>query len=163
MALAPKEKLKGESGHYKTSGLFYDKRYDSEDAPFTLKEQDHNGLIAPKPHYVAAATEYEAALTILGSWAHWCFLKKSKWFSPIADSWEQERLLREETEAKKILIEEAENGNVTAAKAIYDQGKQSKRGRPTKAEKAKVLSKDMEIDDFLDAAMQKVTPIGKKA
>jgi hypothetical protein len=160
MSLVDKKKLRGGQGHYKTVSLFYENAYDS-DAPFTLKEEDFRHYLAPKPRYVAAASEYEAALSILGSWDHWKALKKCKWFIPTLESWEAERCLREETEAKKILIEEAENGNVTAAKAIYDQGKQSKRGRPSKAEKAKVLTKEQEMDEFLAVAMDKVIPISK--
>jgi len=158
MSLVPKNRLRGPQGHYLTQGLFKE-LYMNDDAPFTLREDDREGYIAIKPHFVNAATEYDAALTILGSWEHWTRLKKTKWFAPYFDAWEAERNLREETEAKKILIEEAENGNITAAKAIYDNGKASKRGRPSKAEKSKNLTKEQEIDEFLTQAMTKVTPI----
>lgn len=108
--------------------------------------------------YMKCDSEYEAAIHLLGSWPHWQRLCETNWFKPYRDTWEKEREIREIAIGKKVLIEEAENGNVTAARTLYGQ-KAPKKGRPSKHEKEKLTREDNDLDEFLKKSFAKVSPI----
>jgi hypothetical protein len=165
--LFPIEKLRNTSGVMLTQSLFYEFSHmpACTDPVYTLKEFDYKGCKSMRQIYINLNSEYEASQVLLGSWEHWAKLKKIHWFSPFAEAWEAERKLREISMAKKILLEEAENGSVSAAKTIYEQDKTRVRGRPSNQEKKKSLKNTEELDDFINQAMAKIVPIesGKKS
>jgi len=131
------EKLIGDGGHYKTKGIFYEYKAltKSDYCPFNLKERDlKNGSISMYRIYMSCDTEYDAAKILLNSWKHWEILCDAPFFRPFIEKWREEREIRDASMARKILLAEAEEGNVTAAKAVYDQATKRKAGRPSKAE-----------------------------
>ena len=105
-------------------------------------------------------SEYDAAMLLVGSWHHWLRLKECNWFKPHVESWEKEREIREIALGKKILIEEAEAGNVSAARVLYGQSK-AKKGRPSKQDKAKLSREDADLDEFIKKSYAKVSLIKK--
>lgn len=124
-----------------TKALFYEERHHTTSkitAPYCKKDYDYtyNGITYKSMYmiYMACDSEYEAAIVLLGSYAHWCKLKECTWFTPYFERWEAERNTRDEAVARKVLVTLAEAGNVTAAKSIYTNSKQptSKVGRPEK-------------------------------
>ncbi|MGD9382191.1 MAG: hypothetical protein PVI03_07080 [Candidatus Thorarchaeota archaeon] len=130
-----------------TQALFYEHRHFTTcqiPAPYNLKEVDWKGSKSMYQIYMSYETEYEAAIALLGSWPHWQRLCKCKWFQPYKEKWDKEREVREEALAKKTLIDQTREGNVTAAKALLD--KKKPRGRPVNhAGKPKEASKDLVV------------------
>ena len=122
-----------------TQALFQEWEYVStvkdQRAPFTLASyhKPDRGYLSLYLLYLECDSEYEAAMTILGSWQHWQKLCKCKWFKPLRDRWEDERKTRDESLAQKTLLKEAKAGNVTAAKALLSlHGRAAPgKGRPT--------------------------------
>lgn len=131
---------------YATGAMFYEHRHKttSPHSPiFTLKEYDWEGCQSIYLLYMAYETEYEAAQAILGSWHHWQALCKTTWFSEAKAEWDEERDIREKSLAKKTLLAQAEEGNVTAAKSLLSGEKP--RGRPkNKDDSPKDDSKDVD-------------------
>ncbi len=152
-------KLIGVGGHYLTQGLFYEFRFqtNSEYMPFTLKERDYKGYLSAYKIYMSCETEYEAALKILNSWKHWEFLCESPWFAKELAKWREERDIRDAANAKCILMEEASNGNVTAAKAVLDLATKRKAGRPTKVEVDGEKKKQAAIDNKVSSIIERMS------
>jgi len=133
-----------------TQALFYEFRHQSTSSvkpPYNLKDKDWKGTKSMYLLYMEYDTEYDAALALLGSWPHWEKLCKTKWFAQHKEKWDAERKLRDESLARKTLLEQAKDGNVTAAKAIL--AKETQRGRPKNKQ---VVAKDdsKEIDDMYE-------------
>ena len=154
--------MKGENGVYLTQGLFYE--FNNQEAPYTLRDT------GKKSHYVAQSgkrylsvphvyrnciDEYEAAMELLGSWEHWKKLCSNKWFMEGKDSlsglvdWREEKVIQDKMLAKKALLEAIEDGNVAAAKLLYETTNKKTVGRPEKtkpeAKKSSVTSLAAEI------------------
>lgn len=157
--LFPREKLIGEQGILLTQGLFHEFKYQHNMpwTPYTLKEYDHLGNLSMHKIYINCSTEYEAAITLLGNWTHWKKLCACNWFKPYKEAWDEERRLKEETIAKKILIDEAEAGSVPAAKTLYE-GPKATKGRPSKQEKAQAVNKELELNEFI-TKVNNIVPI----
>jgi len=149
-------KLKGSNGVMFTQGLFYE--YNNIDAPFTLRNEDYtsrkgNTYKSFAQVYRESVDEYDAAMTLLGSWAHWQKLCKENWFltgevngstfSGLND-WREEKEKANESAAKRVLLDAVADGDVQAAK--YLDSKVAKKevskgvGRPEKKVPTKVVS-----------------------
>ena len=114
---------------------------------WTLKQESHEGLESAYQVYMSCVDETEAAIKLTGNLKNWRTLVygKGKWFLE-GDSihghegllvWREDMKARDASLAKKILIEQTTDGNVTAAKTLLAEGKvKSKAGRKNK--KAKV-------------------------
>lgn len=140
-----------------TQGLFYEFYNSNEEAPYTLKERD---ITKGDKHYVSlcrvyleSADEYEAAMRLVGSWAHWQKLCNLQWFMKGMpqfgfeglESLRETMAARDRSLARKKLIEAAEQGNVTAAKAILESAPKQKAGRPQKGTPDKSLDTVVEL------------------
>lgn len=161
MSLVPVEKLRSTNGITFTFSLFDEYRFQHKKkaAPFNLKNFGNpRGTICMYEEYMKCDTEYEAAVHLLGSWPHWLKLCEATWFKPYRDTWEKERETKEISIGKKVLIEEAENGNVTAARTLHGQGA-PKKGRPSNQDKEKLTREDNDLDDFLKKSFAKVSVI----
>jgi len=140
-----------------TQALFYEYRHSSTSkikAPYTLKNYDVN--IGGKHYrsmymeYMACDSEYEAAIKLLGSYAHWLRLTKTNWFAPYIEQWEEERNIRDEALARSILVGLTEAHNVTAAKTMFVNSKQGKRaGRKPKGGTRKPADSNSELEEML--------------
>ena len=112
-----------------TCALFYEWRHSTTvdtPAPYTLKHYDitRKGREYRSAYliYMSCATEYEAAMRLLGSWEHSLKLAKTKWFPAHLESWRAEMRLKEETIARKLLLSQIEDGDTKAAKALLLAG-----------------------------------------
>jgi len=138
------EEMRSSNGIMKTESLFYEtlhgnmaKKY----KPFyTLKEFEYMGLPSAYKIYMESTDEYEAAMKLLGSMAHWEKLCGLKWFMEGRDgvhrglkSWREDIKRRDASTAKKTLIEKTKNDDTSAARALlaYSEDRNSK-GRPKK-------------------------------
>lgn len=151
---------KAGQGRPRTKSLFYEFRtqtdYAGNDSPFTLKEVDWDGSVSMYRIYMEEDTEYDAAMRLVGSWRLWQVLCASSWFKPYKEAWDAERRIREKSEAKKILMQEAENGSVAAAKTIYDEDKKTGAGRPKKQDVKKAAKEEADIEEFLKKSLKVV-------
>lgn len=149
-------KMLSGAGRHKTQALFHEFKYTTgeENPPYNLKEREHAGSLSMYQIYMAAPSEYEAAYTLLNSWKHWEILCKAPFFVPYIEKWREEREIREAAIGKATLIEQAEGGNVAAAKALMEPISKRKAGRPTKNEieghKNKAAKVDAKVSNILE-------------
>ena len=135
------EHLKDSMGRFRTLSLFVEHKHDSYPAPFTLKDYNHKGAMSMYLKYMEYSdpTEYSFALGMLGSWKHWELLTSSEWFSPYVTQWRKELKQKLAYERFQEMLKAADKGNIHASKWLDERfgvKPRSKRGRPSKAEKA---------------------------
>ena len=157
----PIERLgSADNARYRTKALFWEWKFINEAITpiYNLSRFDHDNTLSMYNIYMAFDTEYEAGIYILGNWDHWKALCGCKVFMPHLAKWREEIKAREEAMAHRILLEAAEQGNITAAKTLLlDAKKVSAAGRPTNQQVEKAAKAQAELDSFL------LHSIGKKA
>jgi hypothetical protein len=98
---------------------------------WTLKQKEHKGLKSAYQVYMSCVDETEAAIKLTGNMKNWRDLMNSPWFMD-GDTvhsheglvvWREDMKARDASLAKKILIENTENGNVAAAKSLLNESK----------------------------------------
>lgn len=113
-----------------TAALFLETADDKSTAMYTLREFEYNGYPSAYLIYMNSADEYEAAMKLVGSMRHWEKLCGSKWFMEgkgVAthrglEAWRLDMVLRDQSNAKRLLIEQAEQGSVTAQRILFEAG-----------------------------------------
>ncbi len=117
---------------------------------FTLKPYDYKGLPSAYRIYMESTDEFEAASKLVPNMKTWDQLKNASWFlnGDVAHSfdglvsWRRHMKDRDNSLAHKALLEKAENGDVTAAKAIIAHNKVTapvgRKNKKTKEEKASI-------------------------
>jgi hypothetical protein len=129
------KQLKGANGNYLTEGLFIETARDPSYAVYTLKYEDKGKYKSAYKIYMESVDEYEAAMKLVGNMDHWKKLCSLKWFvegRPEVghmglNAWREHMTLRDESMAKKILMEKAQQGDTAAAKKLLDVAKQEKK------------------------------------
>lgn len=142
--LYPLQDFKDVRGAYKTEALFCEtisaQSQKTYKPMYTLKDYPHRGLPSAFEIYSRSTDEYDAAMNILGSYSHWKKLCSLKWFMEGKEGvfrgvkhWREEMKQRDISLAKKTLMEQVEEGSVSAASALLRlaESKNSK-GRPKK-------------------------------
>lgn len=157
----PMEQLRTSGGIQMTQGLFVEWVYQTGFTvfPYTLKDYDHKGCASMYKIYMSHDTEYEAAQELVGSWKHWLKLCECTWFQKYIVAWRKERDVRDNAIGKKVLIEQALDGSITAAKTLFDIGRIQSKGRPSKQDKAKLARDDKDLDDFIKSSYGKITVV----
>lgn len=155
-----KDNLRGSNGTYKTEALFWEtiqKKEVRDSCPYTSKEYDTD---RPSLYrlYMESVDEYDFVQKHLGgSMAHWEKLCGLKWFREGREmvghrglnAWRKDMEMRDKSLARKILLDQAKAGNVTAAKEIVNSKPAEKRGR--KANETKVNNSPVSaVEDFLN-------------
>lgn len=159
-------RFKGDNGSYLTQALFYE--FNNPDAEFTLRDTGKDALYTARSGktyrslafiYRNSDSEYDCAINTLGSWEHWKKLCKQSWFmegkangiyfSGLND-WRAEKELADEAKAKKVLLQAIEDGDVQAAKFMYDKATKKTTstkgvGRPEKKVPSKTKSSVLSI------------------
>lgn len=154
-------KIISDGGHYLTQALFYEFRYQTkaEYIPYTLRERDHGDYLSMYKIYMACDSEYEAAQKLLNSWKHWEILCASPWFAPEIAKWREEREIKDAALGKSVLIEKAQEGNVPAARALFDATVKRKAGRPSALEvtheRKKQAAIDSKVSNIIDRMAKK--------
>lgn len=150
------EQMKDDQGRYRTQNMFVEYATEGYEPLFTLKDYHREGIPSFKRLYVAIGdpTEYNTAMTLLGSWDHWNKLIEAPWLQEaLAEAREElcmklkseaiERIRKDSKDAfseatrlaaNKFLATEgfASPENINKAKELRDAA--PKRGRPTKEE-----------------------------
>lgn len=113
-----------------TAALFWEKRHTSAveerglTSIYNLGTRDHDGTLSMYQIYMQCATEYEAALVLLGSLIHWKLLLECKWFKPHIEQWRKDMAMRDEAVGRQALLQAAAKGVPAAGTAlIRDAGK----------------------------------------
>lgn len=139
-----------------TQALFFEFRHQTTSntlAPYCLKPHDH--IYKDRVYrsmyliYISCDSEYEAAIKLLGNYAHWTKLKGCSWFEQHLEAWNAELLLREEALARSKLVDLTEKGNVTAARTLLNNKKSAPVGKPRRAPARKDDRHVDDIDDML--------------
>ena len=148
------EHLKDTMGRFRTQSLFIEHKHESYPAPFTLKDYDNKGAISMYQMYMDAGdpTEYTQAIAMLGSWKHWQLLTSTNWFKPTVEQWRDELKVKFESDRYREMKEVTETckgtpQGVSATKWLaerYSRVSSPKRGRPSKAEKARHIKQESE-------------------
>ena len=135
--------LRDKMGRYRTN-LFNEFNTSAhEDYPpmYTMREDEWKDLPSAYRIYMTSNSEYEAAMRLVGSWAHWQKLLTCPRFMNCPagsyvwtglSSWREEKETQDRAQAYMLLKLNAENGNVQAQKLIFEGDK--KRGRPSNAQ-----------------------------
>lgn len=160
-----KTDLRDVRGHPRTKSLFIDHKPDTSlnETFYTLRDYEREGYPSAYIIYMTSVDEAEAAMKLVGSMAHWEKLCKRRWFtqglSSVGhrglESWRRDMAARDETSAKRSLIQEAELGNVTAAKALHQyaaaaakQKAQVKKFSPAKKDSAEIVDFSQVLKDL---------------
>jgi len=160
------EALKDSMGRFRTQSLFVEMKHDKYPAPFTLKTYDHKGRMSMYRKYmeIGDPTEYSQAIGLLGSWKHWQLLCECAWFKPHINEWRDELKTKFESDRYREMSEVAETHKgtpqgVQATKWLaerYSKVEPPKRGRPSKAEKARKLKEMTEEDQLLNEEAERL-------
>lgn len=140
--------------------------------PYTLNEEDieKKGRKYKSLYklFMQSVDEFDFATNHLGGPAHWEFMQKSKWFGDGyrthrgVHAWREDMRARDESLAKKALILKVQEGDVSAAKKLYDMSKakeDTKRGRFVKEEARKEAAKKVADQDFIEEAWNRLNVV----
>lgn len=157
-------KYKGDNGVYLTQGLFYE--WNNPNAEFSLRDSGmeafyvaRNGKKYRSFPYIFrnSVSVYQCAINTLGSWEHWKkLIKDCEWFLTGKvngtqftglNDWRAEKEQAEEAAALKVIMEAIEDGDLNAAKFLYDKKHKKTTKSPGRPEKVKpVVQKNSVVD-----------------
>lgn len=156
-----RSKLRDSKNAQRTQSLFFEYYIDNAEAVFTTKDDDYtvNGTkyLSLKKIYleIADPTEYEFAITVFGNWRHWQRLTR-KFLKAYVEVWRSELSVKLRSKAIKQAMSNAKSGNFNAAKWVADKGWESKRGRPSKKEKAQIQAEDKQVSDDIQSDLRRL-------
>jgi|TARA_R110002051_G_scaffold18015_3_gene51995 hypothetical protein len=147
----------------------YQKSVTDIDPMFSLLDQDPSNpkqLPSFKEMFLNTRdiTGYILAKEVLGSYDHLKKLLRSDWFSKYWEQWVEEMEVKLKAEALVKISELAQSDKASsfqAAKFLSDKGWEQKRGRPSKAEKAKALKQEAALTLALEDDMARVLTVVK--
>ena len=153
--------LKDNQGRFRTQSLFWESRHPDMAPVFTKKKQEHHGCISMYEKYmeIGDPTEYQAAIKLLGSWDHWQKLCQLPWFMEMLSEWREELKVRMASERYQEMKDVSLNHAGTpqglqATKWLHEvygeRPPETKRGRPSKNEKAAALKEAIEEERDLN-------------
>ena len=136
---------------------------------YTMYDDDRHGMMSAKRVYLDSVDEYEAAIKLVGTWANWKQLLKSKEFveGPRAGqkssweglkSWREEKQIMDESKARELLWQAAEQGSVSAQRILYD-GKKEPVGRPSKAKVKQEANRMAREDQILAEGFERINQL----
>jgi len=140
--------------------------------PFTMYEHDVEkcGVTYKSMYqlYLAAVDEFGFASDHLGGMQAWNQLLNTQWFVEGyrshrgIEAWREDVRARDASNAKKVLMLAASEGDVSAAKKLWDNSKkpaETKRGRFKKEEVIKEAAKTVEDKEFLANAATRLNVV----
>ena len=146
-------------GAHKTESLFIEtiqtkskKRYTPL---YSLRDYDHKGYTSAYLIYMASVDERDAAMQLVGSMSHWRKLCSLKWFMEGRpecqfeglEQWRLDMAARDASTAKKVILDQCKEQNVTAARALDKLSKEVlPKAKKTKATKS---PEESNITNFL--------------
>lgn len=144
-----KDKFVTPAGRRITSGLFFElAREETDCIPHFHLSDWHDVYIASND-----PTEYKAAMTLIGDWEHWVFLRTSRGMRDIVDGWarELEIKLRSAAISSMIKVSVTEKGQASAkwlAEAGFKMVDKRKKGAKEEEEFVKKEVEGRVADDM---------------
>jgi hypothetical protein len=126
------------TGRWKV-GIFYKERGPRGNAEAIYPEDEAREV------YLSCDTEYEAAMKFVTNWEHWKAVAEAPHAKKMIDAWREEKLMMDQTKARKMLLKAAEDGNLTAARVIYEAKKEEKANQEAKKQQEKVNQQEQEL------------------
>lgn len=135
---ADPKQFRTKNGHFAPAAIFLEapSRTEHMEPFYTLQEFDDEERDLPSAYqiFMDSIDEYEAAMRIVGSTRFWDRLCRSSWFmkptptNPVPGfdgilSWRQDKLAMQQNKVRRILLDKAEEGDVAAARKIFDECK----------------------------------------
>jgi hypothetical protein len=159
-------------GRYRTVSLFLE-NYRTDATPakypplFSLRDTDvvRDSVLYPslKKIYFSYSHipgfEYEFAVDVFFSWDHWIKLTEESTLRHRFKEWRDELEIKLKAQAIRSLIEVskvADPKGVAAAKYLAEKGYISRKGRPSKEEKERLLKQEAAVRDNLEEDMQRL-------
>lgn len=88
--------------------------------------------------YMECMNEYDAALKLTPSWEYWKgMLKASMKVRKVVEDWREEKMFKDQARARALLWEQAEKGNVSAQRILYESKKEEAQQRQAKRSQEK--------------------------
>jgi hypothetical protein len=150
-------KFKDNQGRWHTQALFKEcpKKSDQLDAMFTLRDKAFEGLPSIKEAFLSMEdpTGYKVATELLGGWGHWKRLCQLSWFKVHLAEWEEELEIKMKCKGIRKMIELSEGDKAVAkdaTKFIVNREWESKRGRPSNAERERNSKIDLAVGSAVD-------------
>ena len=152
-------------GRFRTQSLFYESRHTKYPAPFTLKDEDHEGRVSMYKEFmrISDPTEYKVATELLGSWRHWEVLTACEWFKPYVERWRKELSVSIESKQVDTMkeIQRTMPGTPQAIQATKwlayrNTRAKPKRGRPSKMERQALLKEESTEDRLLQEEAERL-------
>lgn len=103
---------------------------------YTVNEEDDD---LPSAHkiYMDSMNEYEAAKALVPTWEFWKnMLKFSVKIRRLIEGWREEKMLKDQAAARRMLWEMAQKGNVSAQRILYESKKEEAQQRQAQARAA---------------------------
>lgn len=164
-----------QTGHYRTDSLFKEriaKRHKNRGtkAVYTLTEREPaKGYEKLYDIFINSADEYDFAIKAFGAKGHLDKLKEISWFMEGwqgcpsfrgYNAWLDDMKERDASIGKKVLIERAQDGDVTAAKKLIDLHKQTaSKGRPKKEDIQREAAKRAEEKTDIEEDLKRLNVI----
>lgn len=132
-------------GHRRVGSLFYETSRDEQRDPiFTMKDVSKHGLISAYELYMESVDEGDAAMKMVGSLAHWRRMVNTRWFMDGVPTknflglkhWREDMAVRDASRAKAALFDKMADGDLQAAKKVYDSAISGKIAGQTRTKKA---------------------------
>jgi len=133
---------------------------------YTMKEESQGDLPSAYLIYMYSENEYEAAMKLVGSYAHWLTLCKSPAFMNGVlhtgswtglNTWREEKEIKDRATMYSLLKIQAAQGNVTAQKILFEKDKKiSARGRPSKAQIEQAAKDEATYKDAIKDDLKRV-------
>lgn len=168
--IKPTKPYKSHSGMWLTGALFKERMVTTPAdrmvyQPVFSFEGDWPGLINCRKTFVELMdpTGYQWAVIYLDSWQHFEVLVKTSWFPKELEKWVNEINVKLEAEtirtARSIAADESDRNRLTAARFLHSLTKpeaKPKRGRPSQAEVAAELQKEVQANSEFAQDMERM-------
>lgn len=116
---------------------------------YVLSRHSKHGLPSAYEIFMNSVDETEAALRMVGSLTHWRKLTSLKWFREGdglmfegVDQWRLDMQARDNSLAKSVILQQVKEGDLQAAKKLYDETKTPKAKRTKKASTPDAVSEE---------------------
>lgn len=150
-----------------TQALFYEYRGSTRAEErsivpvYNLTKRDHHDTLSMYQIYMQCASEYEAAMVLLGDYSHWERLCERPWFAKHRNEWERERSIRDYAHGMASLRKAASSGNAAAAEKLMKLSEPKKPvGRPSRAHREDEKKFQDDVDKYLEQQAQETRDRG---
>jgi hypothetical protein len=123
---------------------------------YTIKDDDDD-LPSARKIYMDSVNEYDAALRLTPSWSYWKHMvEHCVKIKRVIEEWREEKYQKDQAQARKLLWEAAQKGNVSAQRIIYEARKEEKE---QKEREKRELHQSQKETDLLQDRLSRLTEL----